>query len=202
MKPYVRRFKVLGSLMLLVTFLSSSSAIASNESEEAKRLKLLSLCPLADGFDYPVGKPNAKGYYNAQKFGRNDHLGDDWNGTGGGNTDLGDPVYAIADGIVAFSGDLKGGWGNVVRIYHNKGTKQKPDYIESIYAHLNKRFVTEEKRVKKGDKIGTIGNANGKYLAHLHLEIRENIKLPIGPGYSKETDGYLDPTRFIRNNRK
>lgn len=25
---------------------------------------------LSDGFDFPVGKPDAKGYYNAQKFGK------------------------------------------------------------------------------------------------------------------------------------
>jgi hypothetical protein len=46
--------------------------------------------PICDGFDYPVGKPNGKGYYNAQKFGENTHLGEDWNGVRGGNSDLGD----------------------------------------------------------------------------------------------------------------
>ncbi|MFM9984043.1 MAG: hypothetical protein ACKVOK_02335, partial [Flavobacteriales bacterium] len=58
---------------------------------------------LAAGFDFPIGKPNAKGYYNAQGFGKNDHLGDDWNGIGGGNTDMGDPVYAVSDGLVTES---------------------------------------------------------------------------------------------------
>jgi len=50
----------------------------------------------ADHFDFPVGRPDAKGYYNAQGFGKNAHLGDDWNGTGGGNSDLGDPIYEEA----------------------------------------------------------------------------------------------------------
>ncbi|WP_240642318.1 hypothetical protein [Nonlabens xiamenensis] len=36
-----------------------------------------SAIPLALSFDFPVGKPEAKGYYNAQAFGVNDHLGDD-----------------------------------------------------------------------------------------------------------------------------
>ena len=31
-------------------------------------------------FDFPVGKPDAVGYYNAQEFTENDHLGEDWNG--------------------------------------------------------------------------------------------------------------------------
>ncbi|MEM8889827.1 MAG: M23 family peptidase, partial [Bacteroidota bacterium] len=36
-------------------------------------------------FDYPVGKPDARGYYNAQGFQKNNHLGDDWNANTGGN---------------------------------------------------------------------------------------------------------------------
>jgi len=59
---------------------------------------------LADAFDYPVGKPDAKQYYNAQPFGKNYHLGDDWNGKGGGNTDLGDPgitlIYILKSGKI------------------------------------------------------------------------------------------------------
>jgi len=31
---------------------------------------------MTDGFDFPVGKPNAKNYYSAQRFGVNEHLGD------------------------------------------------------------------------------------------------------------------------------
>jgi len=49
----------------------------------------------ANRFDFPVGKPDAKGYYNAQIFGKNNHLGDDWNGANGGNSDLGEPIYAV-----------------------------------------------------------------------------------------------------------
>ncbi len=164
--------------------------------------ELLSSCPISESFDFPVGAPNAKNYYNAQKFGKNHHLGDDWNGRGGGNTDFGDPVYAISDGIVSFSADIKGGWGNIIRIYHNYGTTQKPVTIESLYAHLNKRLVKIGSLVKKGDKIGTIGNANGRYWAHLHFEIRDTLDMPVGQGYSINTQGYIDPTKFIRSHRK
>lgn len=131
----------------------------------------------------------------------NYHLGDDWNGVGGGNTDYGDSVYSISNGIVAYAGNLKGGWGNVVRVYHNYGSKLEPLYVESIYAHLEKILVTTGSIIKKGVKIGTIGNANGKYLAHLHLELRDEINMEIGQGYSKNTTGYLDPTKFIKNHR-
>ena len=37
--------------------------------------------------------------------------------------------------------------------------------------------------------------------AYLHFEIRDDIELPIGGGYSGDTKGYLDPTKFIKENR-
>lgn len=151
---------------------------------------------ISTSFDFPVGKPNAKGYYNAQKFKENNHLGDDWNGLGGGNSDLGDNIYAISNGYVEEVKDYKGGWGKVVRINHFYNDK----LYQSLYAHCDTIFISEKKFVKKGDKIASIGNCNGTYLAHLHLEIRDSINLDIGTGYSNNTNGYLDPTLFIKNN--
>lgn len=152
----------------------------------------------ARGFDFPVGKPNAKGYYNAQKFGKNNHLGDDWNGKGGGNSDLGDPIYAIANGYVVFAENIHGGWGNVIRIVHYINKNKQ---VESLYAHCDKIMVKQGQYVKKGQQIGTIGTNDGQYYAHLHFEIRSEVGMPIGNGYSKNTKGYLDPTEFIKNNR-
>lgn len=151
---------------------------------------------IARSFDFPVGKPNGSGYYNAQGFGKNNHLGDDWNGTGGGNTDLGDPIYAIANGYVSFADDIGGGWGNVIRIIHY----YQNTYYESVYAHCQHLNITKGSLIKKGQLIGKIGNANGLYYAHLHLEIRDNIFMDIGGGYSEDTSGYLDPSQFIKNN--
>jgi hypothetical protein len=165
-------------------------------------ISLINKCPLSPRFDFPVGRPNAKGYYNAQIFGKNDHLGDDWNGVGGGNSDLNDPVYSIADGIVVHIKDHKGGWGNVIRVLHNKGSRKNPVYIEALYGHVRNTYVKPGQIIKRGQKIATIGTANGKYKAHLHLEIRSIINMPLGHGYSKNTRGFLDPTRFIRENRK
>lgn len=167
---------------------------------EEKVLQLFKENPLykANSFDYPVGKPNAKGYYNAQAFGKNSHLGDDWNAVTGGNSDLGDPIYAVANGYVHFAEDYYSGWGNIIRIWHE--TKEGK-IVESFYAHCDEILVKVKQFVKKGDKIGTIGNVDGTYYAHLHLEMREDIELPVGPGYADETTGYLDPTKFIKENR-
>ncbi|MGB1646581.1 MAG: M23 family metallopeptidase [Crocinitomicaceae bacterium] len=150
------------------------------------------------GFDFPVGKPDAVGYYNAQEFTENDHLGEDWNGIQGGNTDLGDPIYSIANGYVSFAKNIGGGWGNVIRIIHYINPNKE---VESLYAHCDEIFVEEGEFVHKGIQIGTIGNNNDMYLAHLHFEIRDNLDLPVGGGYSTNTSGYINPTEFIMNNR-
>ncbi len=44
---------------------------------------------IANTFDFSVGKPDAKWYYNARAFGENNHLGDDCNAVTGGNSGLG-----------------------------------------------------------------------------------------------------------------
>ncbi|MDG5491730.1 M23 family metallopeptidase [Psychroserpens sp. SPM9] len=152
---------------------------------------------VSDGFDFPVGKPNARGYYNAQKFQKNNHLGDDWNGVGGGNSDLGDPIYSIANGYISDVKNYEGGWGHVVRIIHQVDGK----LFESLYAHCDSTLVTPGEFIKKGMQIATIGNCNGLYYAHLHLEIRDVVGLDIGPGYSEDTTGYVDPTEFIIKHR-
>ena len=176
---------------------SIDSEILSEETIDYKTLFKDSLDYKSDGFDYPVGKPNASGYYNAQKFQGNNHLGDDWNGVGGGNSDLGDSIYAIANGYISEVKDYGGGWGKVLRIVHFYNDK----LYESLYAHCDTILVTQAKFVKKGEQIATIGNCNGIYLAHLHLELRDTVGLPVGPGYSEETTGYLNPTLFINKNR-
>lgn len=148
-----------------------------------------------DGFDLPVGPPDGRGYYNAQPFGTNTHLGDDWNGVGGGDTDLGDPVHAVAAGVVVEAIDHGGGWGNVVRIVH------PCDGVESLYAHLATIDVAVGATVQRGTQVGTIGTAAGRYPAHLHLELRARSGMPLGGGYGTDPTGYLDPTAFITNHR-
>jgi len=165
---------------------------------------LLSRCKPVDGFDMPVGAPDGKGYYIAQLFGNSsNHLGEDWNGVGGGNSDLGDPVYAIADGAVYWSKINKGSWGNIVRIIHNIGTVDEPRYIESLYAHLDTVMVWEGQELLRGQQIGTIGDAHKNFQAHLHLEIRKQINTPIGKAYTTDTTGfhYRRPLPFIEKRR-
>lgn len=185
-------------IFILFVFLYGCQHPRPNTQQKLKALFASHSTYIAQGFDFPVGKPNAKGYYNAQKFGKNNHLGDDWNGVKGGNTDLGDSIYSIAHGYVRFAKDVGGGWGKVIRVVH-----QLPNgkLYESLYAHCDSIAVKPQTWVKKGQFVGTIGNANGQYYAHLHLEIRDDISLPLGPGYATQTKGYLAPSGFIRTHR-
>lgn len=149
------------------------------------------------GFVFPVGDNSYHGYYNANKFDVDNHLGDDWNGKGGGDTDLGDPIYASASGYVFYARDTGiESWGNVIRIVHKHNGK----YYETLYAHCDKINIKENTMVPTGGRIGTIGNANGQYPAHLHFELRDDVTLGLGRGYSINKRGYLNPTAFIEAN--
>jgi murein DD-endopeptidase MepM/ murein hydrolase activator NlpD len=180
--------------------------------------------PISDGFDFPVG-PRGEGVnvwdtYKVdanlvdpqyQKLFNAWHTGEDWNGNRGGDTDLGDPVYAISDGRLVDSGYYTPSWGNVILLEHvlPNGTK-----VWSQYAHLDQRLVEQKGQVvKRGQQIGTIGKGEktadkpaGRWIAHLHFEIRKN-DLPIyawNP-YAKDRDlvlaNYYSPTEFINEHR-
>ncbi len=160
--------------------------------------------PVADGFDFPVGPPDAQGYYDAQPFGGEwRHLGNDWNGDGGGDSDLGDPIHSIAHGLVTDAHDRGGAWGGVVMISHRLADPDGgPDsLVESLYAHLQRIDVEVGETVTRGQQLGTMGNVGGLYKAHLHLELRSRPGLPLGGGYGDPGDRYLDPTAFIRARR-
>jgi hypothetical protein len=53
--------------------------------------------PTATRFDLPLGSENGAMAYNAQRFTENHHLDDDLNGIGGEDSDLSDPIYAVAE---------------------------------------------------------------------------------------------------------
>jgi murein DD-endopeptidase MepM/ murein hydrolase activator NlpD len=157
----------------------------------------LASLPTAARFDFPLGSEHGALVYNAQPFTQNRHLGDDLNGIGGENSDLGDPVYAVADGRVLLAREAGPGWGNVVIVLHAIEENGARRYVQSCYAHLDEILVEPKQTVHRGDKIATVGTANGKYWAHLHFEMREFTTPFIGPGYRDDTSGWIDPSAFI-----
>ena len=163
-------------------------------------IELASL-PTAERFDFPLASENGAMAYNAQPFTQDRHLGDDLNGIGGENSDLGDPIYAIADGRVLLARDGGPGWGNVIIVLHAYSEKGERKYVQSYYGHVQTMLVKPRQEVKRGQQIATVGSANGRYVAHLHFEMREFITPFIGPGYRTDTRGWLNPTAFIEAHR-
>lgn len=81
------------------------------------------------------------------------------------DVEIGDPVYAVFDGVVRMAKVNRGGYGNYVMIRHKNG-------FETLYGHLNKYHVKEGTIVKAGDVIGEGGNTGRSTGPHLHFEIR------------------------------
>jgi hypothetical protein len=162
---------------------------------------LLASLPDAARFDFPIGSEHGALTYNAQPFTENRHLGDDLNGIGGENSDLGDPVYAVADGQVQLAEEAGEGWGNVIILLHAYRENGERKYVQSYYGHIETILVEPKQNVRRGEQIATIGTANGKYWAHLHFEMREFTTRFIGPGYRDDPRGWIDPTAFIASHR-
>lgn len=181
----------------------------------------------ADGFDFPIGDPDAKGTYTdsltgkqykdwyiatkfAEEYSLGIHPGEDWNGSGGGNTDLGQNVYAVANGRVVFAEDCGRLWGNVVIIEHTFYENFEKRKIRSLYAHLQEIKVQKGEQIKRRQPIATVGQDPEKlFAAHLHLEFRWDETLP--PTYWASSNGkdqnwvkehYASPSEFIKNHRR
>lgn len=122
---------------------------------------------------YPVGKDNndfLKNWYVATEFGSPESYGFhealDINLNTGGNSDLGQPLYAVADGKIVY--------------YHNNSHPSKNFGRHMVlecdtprgkrwyhYAHCQE-ITDHVQEVKEGDVIGKLGNS-GTEAAHLHF---------------------------------
>jgi murein DD-endopeptidase MepM/ murein hydrolase activator NlpD len=88
----------------------------------------------------------------------------------------GTPIFATADGVIAFSGRWKK-YGDVVEISHGEG-------FITRFAHLEKRLVRKGQKVRRGDVIGRVGSTGKSTFAHLHYEV--------------EKDGHrVNPLRYV-----
>ena len=181
----------------------------------------------ADGFDFPIGDPDGKGSYTdkatgkthsgwyvatrfTEKYSMGIHTGEDWNGSGGGDTDLGQDVLAVANGRVIFAENCGRLWGNVVIIEHVFYENYERRKIRSLYAHLQTIKVRRGEDVKRRQLIATVGQDPDKtFNAHLHLELRWDETL--APTYWPSSDGkdekwmrehYAEPSAFIAERRK
>jgi Ca2+-binding RTX toxin-like protein len=171
--------------------------------------------PLGNGLTSPEN--DGDGYYVAFGFdepnpdiGGSFHLGADWNGEGFGNTDLGDPVFAIGNAtivaVVSDQGSATTGFGNYVVLRHDLPEPtlingQSVTQVHSLYAHLDTvSALSVGQQIGIGTQIGTLGMSGYADVAHLHLEITIGSVLPTSDdGYNPggAPSSWVDPVAFI-----
>lgn len=174
----------------------------------------------SDGFDPPVGTIEDRRsrevwggkWLDASPFGRlyfigspkeAYHTGADLNLPG--DADAHTTVHAAANGIVTFANTLST-WGNVVIIRHDP-IRRGNRVMYGRYAHLDSMVVEPGQRVRRGDPIGIIGDAFGRYAYHLHFDLSPTTILENNPAHWPGKDratllsNYVDPKEFIEANR-
>jgi murein DD-endopeptidase MepM/ murein hydrolase activator NlpD len=116
----------------------------------------------------PSRAPVAHSYITSGFGGRADPFG------GGGqfhkgidfDANTGDPVLAVADGVVTFAG-VRNGYGNVIEVDHGNG------YV-TRYAHNSRLIGQVGDLVRRGQEIAKAGSTGRSTGAHVHFEVWEN----------------------------
>ncbi len=168
---------------------------------------ILPSLPVTDEFVTPLRPPDGDGAVVTLPFLEEGHLGEDWS-TAQGDAALGEPVYSVADGWVSAAQDFENAWGKVIFICYRLPEGRWPPFIEVMYAQLQSMDVASGTFVKRGQKIGEVGNAGGTYAvanggmgAHLHWEVRQTVGKGLGPGFDTKRDGWLEPSAFLAAHR-
>ena len=183
-------------LCLVVSLSLVAAVMAFGQSPTKPRTHVTRV---ADGFDFPVAKPDGRGYKVYRGFIPGKHMGADMNAVKGRT---GDPIYSVAHGLVLMARDARGGWGNLVIVRHAYYANGRFNYVDSAYAHLERITVREGQQVVRGQQVGTLGSGGGRYAPHLHFEMRKNLNIGHDQrGHGKTFAHYFDPLDFIRRNR-
>jgi murein DD-endopeptidase MepM/ murein hydrolase activator NlpD len=108
----------------------------------------------------------------------------------------GTPIHATADGVIAFAGQSPiagaghgAGWwryGNLVMVENGEG-------FVTLFGHADKIEVKTGQRVKRGDRLATVGSTGWSTSPHLYYEVRR-----------READGVyrpVDPLIYILDHR-
>ena len=170
---------------------------------------------LAEGFDFPVGGPEGKAPYtaltNRKKYagwkvtgkpgeataeGGQPHTGEAWNGSGGGATDAGQPVCAIAAGVVSEVIDTPRG--PAVTIEHRFVENGALRTVWSISAGVADITLKAGDPVKRRQQLGSIADRSDRTPVQLYLEIRTQWPLP---AEADPVTGCEPPSAFIRAHR-
>ena len=137
--------------------------ITSTGGKENEAFCTIAMVKPADG---PVNSPYGVRRIPGKKRGKKFHKGIDIGAKRGSD------VVAAAPGKVIFSGK-KRGYGNTVEIAHDNG-------LVTLYAHMDKIFVSEGQPVAEAGRIGIVGRSGRTTGPNLHFELLAGGK-PVNP---------------------
>jgi lipoprotein NlpD len=86
---------------------------------------------------------------------------------------VGTPVFAAADGRVAYAGNGIRGYGNMIVVRHGGD-------LLTVYAHNSVLLVSPGQPVRAGDRIALVGQSGRASGPHLHFEVRSG-QIPRNP---------------------
>lgn len=172
---------------------------------EARKFVNYNNLPAAKGgyFDYPVAGKEITQNYGClnDSFARASYPPCD-NGKGGFHNGVdfgrnsGENIYAVRNGNVVESGNNNNyAYGQWLAIDHGDG-------LVTLYAHLSSKNVSKGDKVKKGDRIGIMGNTGYSTGTHLHFTVfdKESFEL-VESKYIKglriPTGASVNPFRYL-----
>jgi murein DD-endopeptidase MepM/ murein hydrolase activator NlpD len=85
---------------------------------------------------------------------------------------VGSPIVSPATGIITYAG-ARPGYGSLITIDHGYG-------LQTQFGHVSKIYVRVGEKVKRGHKIGAVGNVGRSTGPHVHYEVRVN-GIPVNP---------------------
>ena len=160
-----------GSNVALPAFVESLQLLDGQLNDREAQLDVLESVLMGQNLTdrvYPQGRPVNSGWISSYFGKRTDpftgkpanHTGIDFAGK------LGDPVNAVAEGVVTWSGD-RYGYGVMVEINHGNGYATR-------YAHNSENLVAVGDEVKKGQLVALMGETGRATGPNLHFEVLRN----------------------------
>jgi len=126
------------------SYLASIPAIQPVSNKELKRI--------ASGFGYRIDP-----FYRTPKL----HAGVDF------TAPRGSAIYATADGVIQRLERRAWGYGLHIIINHGNG-------YTTLYGHMSKTMVKIGQKVKRGQRIGSVGSTGKSTAPHLHYEVKKD----------------------------
>lgn len=175
-----------GSNVAIPELVESMASLGEQLDDREAQLSVLENVLMGQNLNdrvYPQGRPVGSGWISSYFGKRTDpftgkpanHTGIDFAGK------FGDPVTAVADGVVTWSAD-RYGYGVMVEINHGNGYSTR-------YAHNSENLVEVGQEVKKGQVVARMGETGRATGPNLHFEVLKNGRR-------------VNPVNFIRESTK